>query len=118
MPTTELRLLYRIGHSRGTQLNHFTPLLNFRERADRTAINSGNPIPNLPLDGIHWVIVGGESGPHARPMQSEWVTEIRDQCVRESVAFFFKQWGGTNKKRTGRVLEGRTWDEMPVLVGV
>ena len=57
--------------------------------------------------------VGGESGRKARPMQERWVTDIRDQCVRAGVAFFFKQWGGTNKKKAGRQLEGRTWDEMP-----
>lgn len=73
------------------------------------------PIPNLDLTGIHWVIVGGESGPGARPMQESWVLEIRDQCRRAGVPFFFKQWGGTNKKRTGRLLEGRSWDEMPSL---
>jgi protein gp37 len=70
-------------------------------------------LPNLNLKGISWVIVGGESGPGARPMRSEWVTNIRDQCRASGVAFFFKQWGGVNKKRTGRTLEGRTWDEMP-----
>lgn len=71
------------------------------------------PIPNLPLSGIDWVIVGGESGPGARPMRREWVIGIRDQCVRARVPFFFKQWGGVHKHRTGRLLEGRTWDEMP-----
>lgn len=71
------------------------------------------PIPGLNLTGIDWVIVGGESGPRARPMKVEWVTDIRDQCLDAGVAFFFKQWGGTNKKRTGRTLEGRIWDEMP-----
>lgn len=71
------------------------------------------PIPRLPLAGIHWVIVGGESGPGARPMKVEWVRSLRDRCVSSRVAFFFKQWGGTNKKRTGRTLDGRTWDEMP-----
>jgi hypothetical protein len=71
------------------------------------------PLPSLNLTGIDWVIVGGESGPSARPMSSEWVTEIRDQCRRAAVPFFFKQWGGTNKKKAGRTLEGRTWDEMP-----
>lgn len=71
------------------------------------------PLRNLNLSNIDWVIVGGESGPGARPMDAGWVTEIRDQCRNASVAFFFKQWGGPNKKRTGRVLEGRTWDEMP-----
>lgn len=71
------------------------------------------PIARLPLKGIHWVIVGGESGPGARPMQPEWVRQIRDQCIAKSVPFFFKQWGGVNKKRTGRKLDGRTWDELP-----
>lgn len=71
------------------------------------------PLPDLNLTGIDWVIVGGESGPGARPMISDWVTDIRDQCVAAEVPFFFKQWGGVNKSRTGRELEGRTWDEMP-----
>lgn len=71
------------------------------------------PLPALDLSGIDWVIVGGESGPGARPMSSEWVTELRDQCQRAKVAFFFKQWGGTNKKKAGRLLDGRTWEEMP-----
>lgn len=71
------------------------------------------PLPRLDLRGIDWVIVGGESGPRARPLDPAWVIEIRDQCVSAGVPFFFKQWGGTNKKRTGRLLEGRTWDEMP-----
>lgn len=72
------------------------------------------PLNNLPLDEIDWVIVGGESGPGARPMNPEWVTSIRDQCIRARVPFFFKQWGGVHKKRFGRILDGRTWDEMPV----
>ena len=71
------------------------------------------PLPGLNLNGIDWVIVGGESGPRATPMQEEWVLEIRDQCVASGVPFFFKQWGGVNKKRAGRVLQGRTWDAMP-----
>ena len=71
------------------------------------------PVGELHLDGIHWVIVGGESGPGARPMDPSWVTDVRDQCAAQNVAFFFKQWGGVNKKATGRVLEGRTWDEFP-----
>jgi protein gp37 len=71
------------------------------------------PIPRLPLTGIHWVIVGGESGPGARPMREEWVTAIRDRCVAAGVPFFFKQWGGVNKKRTGRSLQGSTWDNLP-----
>ena len=68
----------------------------------------------LNLRGIDWAIVGGESGPSARPLNAEWVTEIRDQCIRSGVAFFFKQWGGVQKSKTGRTLEGRTWDQMPV----
>ncbi len=67
----------------------------------------------IKLRGIDWVIVGGESGPGARPVDPAWVTEIRDQCVRADVPFFFKQWGGVMKKKTGRLLDGRTWDEMP-----
>ena len=70
----------------------------------------------LNLRRIDWAIVGGESGPGARPLDSEWVTDIRDQCVKAGVAFFFKQWGGVQKKKTGRTLEGRTWDEMPVQI--
>ena len=70
-------------------------------------------IADMNLDGIDWVIVGGESGPGARPMQKAWVTEIRDQCLAAGVKFFFKQWGGVRKHRTGRVLDDRTWDEMP-----
>lgn len=71
-------------------------------------------LENLDLGGIHWVIVGGESGPGARPMQSDWVGSIRDQCRLAGVPFFFKQWGGVQKKKAGREFEGRTWDEMPV----
>lgn len=67
----------------------------------------------LDLFGIDWVIVGGESGPSARPVQAEWVRPIRDQCVRRHLPFFFKQWGGVHKKKAGRVLDGRTWDQMP-----
>jgi protein gp37 len=70
-------------------------------------------MPKLKLRDINWAIVGGESGPGARPMAEEWVTEIRDQCVKAGVAFYFKQWGGVFKKRNGRELEGRTWDDMP-----
>jgi protein gp37 len=75
------------------------------------------PINRLPLRGVHWVIVGGESGPGARPLELQWVTAIRDRCIRHRVPFFFKQWGGVHKSRTGRVLEGRTWDEMPSING-
>lgn len=72
------------------------------------------PLVTLNLSGIQWVIVGGESGPGARPMQPSWVADIRDQCQKAHVPFFFKQWGGTNKKKAGRELDGRTWDELPV----
>ena len=71
------------------------------------------PLPNLPPDGIHWVIVGGESGPRARPMECEWEIDIRDQCLARDIAFFFRQWGGTQRTRAGRLLDGRSWDEFP-----
>ena len=73
------------------------------------------PLPNLDLRGINWVIVGGESGPGARPIEEGWVIDIKNQCRKVRVPFFFKQWGGINKKRAGRILQGRTWDEMPKL---
>jgi protein gp37 len=72
------------------------------------------PIENPDLRGIHWAIVGGESGPAARHMEPCWVEELRDACREHGTAFFFKQWGGKRKKRTGRLFEGRTWDEYPV----
>ena len=94
---------FRIDHLRGTpaavKFLSLEPLLG--------------PLPSLDLDRIDWVIVGGESGPGARPCEKEWVTEIRDQCQAAEVPFFFKQWGGVNKKRTGRLLEGQIWDELP-----
>ncbi len=71
------------------------------------------PLPALNLQGISWVIVGGESGPQARPMDPAWARDVRDQCVAAGVRFFFKQWGGVHKKAAGRELDGRTWDEMP-----
>lgn len=71
------------------------------------------PLIDLNLAGIDWVIVGGESGPKARPMEASWVTTLRDQCIAGNIPFFFKQWGGVNKKKNGRLLEGRTWDELP-----
>ena len=93
----------RIDHLRktgaGTKFLSLEPLLG--------------PLESLDLSGIDWVIVGGESGPGARAMTPEWVTSIRNQCHQARVAFFFKQWGGVQKKRTGRVLEGRTYDDMP-----
>ena len=71
------------------------------------------PIPRLPLAEIDWVIVGGESGPGARPMKAEWVRQIRDRCVSSDVPFFFKQWGGVNKKLAGRTLDAERWNQMP-----
>lgn len=72
------------------------------------------PLPGLALDGIDWVIAGGESGLNARPMDVTWVEELRDQCTSAGVPFFFKQWGGRTAKSGGRELDGRTWDDMPV----
>jgi protein gp37 len=95
--------LYRLAHLRGVpaavRFVSFEPLLG--------------PIGRVDLAGIDWVIAGGESGPGARPMEKSWVVEIREQCHEEGVPFFFKQWGGTQKKASGRVLDGQTWDEMP-----
>ena len=71
------------------------------------------PVGELDLDGIQWVIVGGESGHGARPVEYEWIVEVRDQCVADGVPFFFKQWGGRTPKSGGRELDGRHWDEMP-----
>jgi protein gp37 len=94
---------YRIDHLRAThaavKFLSLEPLLG--------------PMPDLDLGGIDWVVVGGESGPGARPMEPGWATDIRDQCLRAGVPFFFKQWGGVNKKKAGRLLQGRTWDDMP-----
>jgi len=70
-------------------------------------------LSNIDLSNINWVIVGGESGPGARPMKKDWVLNIKDQCNSSDTPFFFKQWGGVNKKENGRILDGRTWDEMP-----
>ena len=71
------------------------------------------PLLHLDLGDIDWVIVGGESGPGARPMEEQWVVDIRDRCRAADVPFFFKQWGGVRRKRNGRLLEGRTWDKIP-----
>jgi protein gp37 len=73
------------------------------------------PLECINLEGIDWVIVGGESGSKARPMEKEWVEDIQQQCSEQDVDFFFKQWGGVRKKKTGRLLNGRTWDEMPTM---
>lgn len=74
------------------------------------------PLDNLDLRAIDWAIVGGESGPNCRPVSPDWIRSIRDQCNAANVAFHFKQWGGVNKKRAGRMLDGRTWDELPTRV--
>jgi protein gp37 len=95
--------MFRMDHLRKTaaaiKFVSFEPLLG--------------PISHIDFRGIDWVIVGGESGPGARPMRREWPIDIRDQCLAAKVPFFFKQWGGVNKKRNGRILDGQTWDEMP-----
>ncbi len=100
--------LYRIDHLRktGAQVKFLSlePLLG--------------PLGKMDLGGIHFAIVGGESGPGARAMEADWVREIREQCLASGVAFFFKQWGGVQKKKAGRVLDGRTWDEMPERAGL
>lgn len=75
------------------------------------------PVSGVDYKGIDWIIVGGESGPGARPMQEEWVLEIKTQCVKGKIPFFFKQWGGVNKKKAGRELLGRVWEEMPEMKG-
>jgi protein gp37 len=95
---------------RSTRLRHIDSALRFLSIEPLLG-----PINDLPLYGVEWVIVGGESGPRARPMREEWVLPIRDWCVKAHIPFFFKQWGGTDKKRSGRLLEGRVWDEMPEL---
>jgi protein gp37 len=73
------------------------------------------PLDGLCLDGIDWLIAGGESGPKHRPVKIEWLREVKEQCVRETVPFFFKQWGGRNSKSGGRLLDGREWSEMPAV---
>lgn len=94
---------YRMDHLRHTsaaiKFVSFEPLLG--------------SVGRLVLDGIDWAIVGGESGPGARQMKAEWVTGIRDQCLQAGTAFFFKQWGGFHKKKNGRLLDGRVWNELP-----
>ena len=77
-----------------------------------------SPLGKLNLKQINWVIVGSKSDPGARPIMQEWVMDIRDQCLMAKVPFFFKQWGGVQKKRAGRTLEGRTWDEMPIRINL
>jgi len=94
---------YRIDNLKET--NALTKFISFEPLIGPVEIHN--------LKGIDWVIVGGESGPKARPINQEWVTGIRDECFGCEIPFFFKQWGGWNKKKNGRLLEGRTWDDMP-----
>jgi protein gp37 len=100
----EKSALHRIDYLRSTNAQikfiSFEPLIG--------------PIHDIDLRGIDWVIVGGESGPNARPIEPAWVMDIRDQCEANGVPFFFKQWGGTNKKKNGRLLEGKLYNEMPI----
>lgn len=97
---------FRIDHLRKTKAKvkfiSFEPLIG--------------PVDNFKSDNIDWVIVGGESGPNSRPMDEEWVIRIRDLCRFANIPFFFKQWGGRNKKSRGRILEGRIWDDFPVQI--
>ena len=99
---------FRIEHLRKTQATvrflSIEPLLG--------------PMGEVDLNGIHWAIVGGESGPNHRPCKAEWIREIRDQCKTEKVSFFFKQWGGMKPKSGGRKLDGREWNEYPELVAI
>jgi protein gp37 len=102
------KFTYRIDHLRKTKAHvkflSLEPLLS--------------PLPNLNLKGIDWAIVGGESGPGARPMAGTWVLDIKKQCQKAKVPFFFKQWGGVWKKKNGRLLQGKTWNQMPNLESV
>lgn len=95
---------FRIDHLR--QINAYIKFLSLEPLL--------GPLSHLDLNNINWVIVGGESGPGARPLLKEWVVDIKNQCLASNIPFFFKQWGGVNKKRNGRKLEGRTWDETPI----
>lgn len=101
--------------------DYYSRIDHLRETAARVRFLSLEPLvgalPDLHLERIQWVIVGGESGPGARPMEEQWVLEIRNQCQAAGLPFFFKQWGGVNKKKTGRLLEGRTWDQLPQVAG-
>lgn len=95
---------------------------NLRKTKARVKFLSCEPLlsslPEMNLEGIDWVIVGGESGRTPRPIQEEWVIDIKEQCAKAGAAFYFKQWGGTNKKEAGRLLQGKKYDEMPELEGI
>ena len=116
--TERLDLLPNVWLGTSVESNDYLPRLD-ELRATRAAVRFASfepllgAIADANLDGIHWAIVGGESGPGARPMRTDWVRSIRSQCENQGVAFFFKQWGGVLKTRTGRRLDGRTWNAMP-----
>ena len=100
------KYLFRLDHLRRTSAR--VKFISFEPLLER--------LGNINLARIDWAIVGGESGPGARPMEKAWVVEIRDQCLANGIPFFFKQWGGINKKKAGRLLDGRTWDGLPAVV--
>lgn len=134
---------YQVLTKRAERLEEISPLLNWTEniwmgvsvensdytsRIDNLRKTGANVkflsvepllgnIPNMNLEGIDWVIVGGESGPGARALEENWVKSVYISCLNFKVPFFFKQWGGTNKKKTGRLFMGKTWDEMPKIAG-
>lgn len=137
------RHTFQILTKRAERLRELAPLLNWTENIwmgvtvenndyigridDLRTVNASirflslepllGPIEELNLTDINWVIVGGESGPGARPMQKKWVLDIKRNCEQNDVPFFFKQWGGVNKKKAGRILQGRTWDDWPSISG-
>jgi protein gp37 len=99
----------------------------YRQRIDDLRNTSANikflscepllgPLEKIDLHDIDWVIVGGESGPGSRCMKEKWISSIRDTCIHNNIPFFFKQWGGFNKKRNGRLLQGKIWEQMPCII--
>lgn len=117
--STELKWSHNIWMGVSVEDQSVTSRIDYLRKSDaRVKFLSLEPLlealPNLKLEGIDWVIVGGESGHRPRPMHVDWVLDIKDQCENNEVAFFFKQWGGKNKKKNGRILNGKTYDEMPI----
>ena len=116
--TERLALLPNVWLGTSVENSDYLPRLDDL-RATRAAVRFASfepllgPLTDANLEGIDWAIVGGESGPGARPMAADWVRSIRELCENQGVAFFFKQWGGVHKMRTGRELDGRTWNAMP-----
>jgi protein gp37 len=118
--TADLQLLPNVWLGTSVESSAYLERLNFLRRTPAAVrFVSFEPllgsVAHADLWDIHWAIVGGESGPRARRMEAQWVHEIHDSCRRSTTAFFFKQWGGTNKKMAGRLFEGRTWDEFPAM---